>query len=95
MINDTFFVGINNWSKDKLREFLDVRKVPYSIFTTKHQLIKLVQKHKFDPVHVETYAWIVDDVSTDSIKQWLIEQGENVEGTRKDIVSAFQNNLSL
>lgn len=90
LINDTFFVGINNWSKDKLREFLDVRKVPYSIFTTKHQLIKLVQKHKFDPVHVETYAWIVDDVSTDSIKQWLIEQGENVEGTRKDIVSAFQ-----
>lgn len=91
LINDTFFVGINNWSKDKLREFLDVRKVPYSIFTTKHQLIQLVQKHKFDPIHVETYAWIVNDVSTDSIKQWLVEQGENVEGTRKDIVSAFQN----
>lgn len=91
LINDTFFVGINNWSKDKLREFLDVRKVPYSIFTTKHQLIQLVQKHKFDPIHVDTYAWIVNDVSTDSIKQWLVEQGENVEGTRKDIVSAFQN----
>ena len=91
LINDTFFVGINNWSKDKLREFLDVRKVPYSIFTTKHQLIQLVQKHKFDPIHVDTYAWIVNDVSTDSIKQWLVEQGENVVGTRKDIVSAFQN----
>lgn len=89
-INDTFFVGINNWSKDKLREFLDVRKVSYSIFTTKHQLIELVKKHKFDPIHVETYAWVVDDVSTDSIKQWLKDQGQQIEGSRQDLVSAFQ-----
>lgn len=89
-INDTFFVGIDNWSKDKLREFLDVRKVPYSIFTTKHQLIELVKKHKFDPIHVETYAWVVEDVSTDSIKEWLKDQGQQIEGTRQDLVSAFQ-----
>ncbi|EMG49311.1 MSC1 Meiotic sister chromatid recombination protein 1 [Candida maltosa Xu316] len=90
LINDTFFVGIDNWSKDKLREFLDARKVPYSIFTTKHQLIQLVKKHKFDPIHVETFAWVVDDISTDSVKQWLKEQGETVEGTRNDIISAFK-----
>ncbi|RCK66108.1 Meiotic sister chromatid recombination protein 1 [Candida viswanathii] len=89
-INDTFFVGINNWSKDKLREFLDVRKVPYSIFTTKHQLIELVRQHKFDPIYTETFAWVVDDVSTDSIKQWLKDQGQQIEGSRLDLVSAFQ-----
>ncbi|KAI5957218.1 hypothetical protein KGF54_000146 [Candida jiufengensis] len=91
LINDTFFVGIDNWSKDKLREFLNVRKVPYSIFTTRHQLVDLVKEHRADPIHVEADAYIVDnDVSTNSIKQWLIEQGQNIEGSRQDLITAFQ-----
>ncbi|KAI5959306.1 uncharacterized protein KGF55_005456 [Candida pseudojiufengensis] len=91
LINDTFFVGIDNWSKDKLREFLNVRKVPYSIFTTRQQLVDLVKEHNADPIHVEADAYIVDnDVSTNSIKQWLIEQGQNIEGSRQDLITAFQ-----
>lgn len=91
LINDTFFVGIENWSKDKLREFLNVRKVPYSIFTTRKQLIDLVKEHRGDPIHVEADAYVVDnDISTNSIKEWLREQGQNVEGSRQDLIAAFQ-----
>ncbi|WLF78728.1 hypothetical protein PVL30_002470 [Lodderomyces elongisporus] len=91
LINDTFFVGIDNWSKDKLREFLNVRKVPYSIFTTRTQLVELVKEHRADPIHVEAEAYVIDqDFSTNSIKQWLIEQGQNIDGSRQDLISAFQ-----
>ncbi|KAI3406884.2 hypothetical protein KGF56_000176 [Candida oxycetoniae] len=91
LINDTFFVGINNWSKDKLREFLNVRKVPYSIFTTRSQLVELVKEHRSDPIHVETEAFVIDqDFSTNSIKQWLKEQGQNIDGSRQDLIAAFQ-----
>ncbi|CAK9437514.1 uncharacterized protein LODBEIA_P18920 [Lodderomyces beijingensis] len=90
LINDTFFVGIDNWSKDKLREFLNVRKVPYSIFTTRQQLVDLVKEHRADPIHVEADAYVVDqDFSTNSIKHWLKEQGKSIDGTRKDFITAF------
>lgn len=96
MINDTFFVGIENWSKDKLREFLNVRKVPYSIFTTRKQLVELVKEHRGDPIHVEADAYIIDnDISTNSIKEWLREQGQNVDGSRQDLIAAFQNNSKV
>ncbi|CAI5756171.1 unnamed protein product [Candida verbasci] len=92
VINDTFLLNIQNWSKDKLREFLNVRQIPYSIFTTKSQLIELVKKHKFDPVHSdETIAWILksnDDESKQSLISWLKEQGQNIEG---DLASLFKS----
>ncbi|ODV81126.1 uncharacterized protein CANTADRAFT_25374 [Suhomyces tanzawaensis NRRL Y-17324] len=98
IINNTFLVGIENWTKEKLREFLKVRDVKASQFLTKNQLIELVRKHKDTPVLPKeasnSYSWLVDNLSTDKLKNWLSEQGQNVEGTREDLVSGISQYLT-
>lgn len=88
--NDSFLAGINKWSKDKLKAFLDARNVQYSMFTTRHQLVELVKNHRNDAIAPENYGgWIILDLSTDSIKEWFAKQGRNIEGTRQELVDAF------
>jgi Putative stress-responsive nuclear envelope protein. len=93
--NETFLVGIDKWSKDRLRDFLKARDIVYSQFNTRHQLINRVKQYKDKPVTAtSTPSWLFDTSSTESIRNWLHKQGQNIEGSRQDLLSAVGTYLS-
>lgn len=93
-INSSFLVGIDNWSKDRLKEFLKVRNVKFSQFSTKRQLIELVKSLKNIPVKTQQAIgvpsnWYFDSWSTEAIRQWLQEKGEKVDGSRQELINSI------
>lgn len=85
LTNETFLLGINKWSKERLQDFLRAREIKFSRFTPKKQLIDLVNKNRNTPVTGNSsFKWLVGGLSTDSFKGWLSEQGQSIEGTRQD-----------
>ncbi|CCD24834.1 double-strand break repair enhancer MSC1 NDAI_0E00180 [Naumovozyma dairenensis CBS 421] len=50
VINDTFLIGIDDWSKGRLKEFLDIRDIDYSMFATKKDLIQKVRDSRNAPL---------------------------------------------
>lgn len=95
VINDTFLIGVEKWSKDRLKEFLRSRNVKFSQFASKHQLVDLVKKSKNVKLALKQNAnpasWLVENWSTDRIREWLENKGENVKGTREDLINGISN----
>ncbi|CUM66782.1 uncharacterized protein PRCAT00004463001 [Priceomyces carsonii] len=89
IINDTFFVGIQKWSKDRLKDFLNARDIKFSPLATKDQLVALVKKNSKLPVKKESIDGLFDGLSTESIKNWLVEQGQTIDGGRKELLETF------
>lgn len=88
-VNDTFLVGIDRWSKARLQEFLRVRGVNYPKLATRDQLVKLARLSKDVAVRQKNegqLAGLLSSWSTDSIRDWLKDQGQAIEGTRQDLV---------
>lgn len=90
-VNDTFLVGIDRWSKPRLQEFLKVRGINYPKFSTREQLVKLARLSKDVAVKQKQegpLAGLLSSWSTESIRGWLKDQGQAIEGTRQDLVHA-------
>lgn len=97
VINDTFLIGVEKWSKDRLKEFLRSRNVKFSQFASKNQLVDLVKKSKdvklaYKPNSNPT-SWLVQSWSTDKIKEWLANKGKDVKGTREDLINSVSDYL--
>lgn len=97
VINSTFLVGIEKWSKSRLRNFLDSRKVKYSQFASKNQLIDLVKKSKDVQIDYKQNAnpasWLFENWSTESIRSWLEGKGQDFKGSRQDLINAVSKYL--
>lgn len=92
VINSSFLVGIDNWSKERLKQFLRARNVRFSLFSTKRQLIELVKSSKDLPVKESSSPnWFFESWSTDSLRDWLKEKGQQVEGSRDDLINGVSN----
>lgn len=95
-INSSFLVGIDNWSKDRLKQFLKVRNVKFSQFSTKRQLIELVKSSKNIPVKYNQSigvpaSWFFENWSTESLRNWVQEKGESIDGSRQDLYNSINN----
>lgn len=91
IINSSFLLGIENWSKERLQNFLKVRDVKFSKFATKPQLIKLVQSVTNVPVKTKQEVgiatnWLYDSWSTEALRDWVKEKGLASEGSRQDLL---------
>ncbi|KAK6461196.1 hypothetical protein DFJ63DRAFT_314996 [Scheffersomyces coipomensis] len=93
---DTLLLHVNKWSKDKLRQFLELRGVKVSSWTSKHDLIEYVKAYRDkEPILDESsYSWLYDSLSTESIIEWLKSQGASVEGTRQELIDKFNESLT-
>lgn len=94
IINSTFLVGLERWSKEQLQNFLKVRDVKFSQFATKPQLIKLVQSAKNTPVKAKQEIkvptnWLYESWSTEALRDWLKEKGLAAEGTRQQLLKTI------
>ncbi|RLV84092.1 Meiotic sister chromatid recombination protein 1 [Meyerozyma sp. JA9] len=93
-INDTFLVGIDSWSKERLRDFLKARDVKFPQFASKQDLITYVKKSVNVPVKYKQsdspFTGVLEGLSLGSVQKWLNQQGKNVNGARKDALSSLK-----
>ena len=93
-INDTFLVGIDSWSKERLRDFLKARDVKFPQFALKQDLINYVKKSVNVPVKYKQsdspFTGVLEGLSLNSVQKWLSQQGKNVNGARKDALSLLK-----
>lgn len=78
ILNDTFLVGIDNWSKDRLKNFLDVRGIKYSYFVTRQELIDLAVANRNKPLRriKKGFQQSVDKLN--EAKDWTMEKRQEV-----------------
>jgi hypothetical protein len=102
VINDTFFVGVENWSRDRLKAFLNSRGVAIPHFATKWQLVELVKANKYKPITKFNKDDFFQGWSTANVQKWLSEQGDVASSTGKDLwekstdlYKQFVNNVEL
>lgn len=91
VINETFLVGIEKWSKERLQDFLNVRNIKFSKSLSKDKLVELVKQNKNTPVSVVN-DWnpmnqVFDYWSTENLNSWLNKKGENVRGSRDNLLN--------
>lgn len=98
-INDTFLIGVEKWDKSRLRQFLEVRDVKIPAFATQKQLVKLVQDNSNIPLALKSStfggkeffgSWFLENLSTDTIRDWLKLNGQSIEGSRQDLVKKLE-----
>ncbi|CCF55732.1 hypothetical protein KAFR_0A02960 [Kazachstania africana CBS 2517] len=92
VINDTFLIGIENWSKNKLKEFLDMRDVKYPYFATKRELIDLAKNYRNKPLDEFKRSSME---SLNELRGWASEKKEEVKDTKAyDKVSGKMQDLN-
>lgn len=84
LINDTFLVGVESWSRDRLKSFLEARGVKPSFFTTKKELVELVKKNKFKPIENYNAASFFEGWSKSNIEKWISDQNDAVSANAND-----------
>lgn len=98
VINDTFLIGVEKWSKERLRSFLEARDVKIPAFATHSHLVNLVKTNKNIALGNKTVIkpanWILEDWSTEAIREWLLKKGQKVEGSRQDLVNKVNELIS-
>lgn len=92
-VNDTFLIDVSRWPKSRLKSFLNSRQVSIPRFSTKQDLVQLVNKNRFTPPSYvsDKASWLFEGWSPESLKKWLSENGVDV--TSKDDVYAKANQL--
>ncbi|ODV93877.1 hypothetical protein PACTADRAFT_71913 [Pachysolen tannophilus NRRL Y-2460] len=99
IVNDTFMIDVENWSKARLNSFLKSRGVSIPIFATRKDLVKLVKSNRSKPpLKVKEYlpSWVFEGWSTDKIREWLVANKVNAEDAAADYGSKAKdqaNNL--
>lgn len=86
VINDTFFVGVESWSRDRLKAFLAARGVSVPIFATKYELIQLVKDNKFKPIQNFNNDYFFQGWSKENIQKWVDEQNDAASKTSKGLL---------
>ncbi|CAI1612763.1 hypothetical protein SEUBUCD646_0M00200 [Saccharomyces eubayanus] len=86
LVNDTFLVDIDSWSKDKLKMFLDARGIKHSMLSTENQLREQVkqsrnEKLKIIPTDYQKYFdnsnWSLND-----IKSWFADKKDDFQDSQ-------------
>ncbi|KAK5960862.1 double-strand break repair enhancer MSC1 PWA37_001380 [Arxiozyma heterogenica] len=97
IINDTFLVGIDNWSKDRLKKFLDLRDIKYPYFATKQELINLAVENRNKPLKKLLKKWqqtmhtLNKDVQ--GVKDWSVENKNDF--MESETYENLLNNLAI
>ena len=94
LINDTFLIGIDNWSKDRLKKFLDLRDIKYPYFVTKQELIDLVVENRNKPLKSLFKKWqrTVATLNKD-VKDWSVESKNDF--MKSETYENLLNNLAI
>ena len=80
-------IGI--WSNTKLKDYLNDRNIKYAADATHEQLVSLVESAKDSPVVTGTASWF-EGWSREDLTDALKRVGENIEGSRKELVDRVQ-----
>lgn len=94
VINDTFLVGIESWSRDRLKEFLQLRDVPIPLFATKSKLIELVKANKLKPIKNFNKDYLFKGWSNENIAEWIKQHGNDNYQSLKDFLSSTSQTIS-
>jgi len=86
VINDTFFVGVETWSRDRLKAFLEARGVSIPLFATKYELVQLVKDNKFKPIQNFNNDYFFQGWSKKNIQKWADEQNDAASKTSKNLL---------
>ncbi|CAN3376842.1 hypothetical protein DIURU_001622 [Diutina rugosa] len=96
-INDTFLVGVDKWSKKRLRQFLSSRGVKTSPFASKAQLLDAVKKNRNLPLTEKAknnFEWLVGSVDTPFLGNWVKQKTGASGNSRPDILQKLSDYLS-
>ncbi|CAL9737427.1 hypothetical protein MOSE0_L11012 [Monosporozyma servazzii] len=77
IMNDTFLVGIDSWSKDRLKSFLDLRGIKYSYFATKQELIDLAISNRNKPLRKLKKQFKQSVGALNDAKDWTLEKRDD------------------
>lgn len=95
VINDTFLIGVEKWDKSRLKSFLEGRDIPVPKFSTHKSLVNLVKEHINSPLSNRRTdsvgSWFYENLSTQSIRDWLKKGGKNVEGSREELIKQLDD----
>ncbi|KAH3686890.1 hypothetical protein WICPIJ_002121 [Wickerhamomyces pijperi] len=91
VINDTFFVGIESWSRDRLKAFLESRGVKPSFFTTKKELISLVKQNKYKPIQNYNVDSFFEGWSKANIQKWISEQNSAISSNANGVADKLSD----
>lgn len=80
-INDTFLVGLDDWSRDRLKTYLDLRGVKYHLLSTNNELRRLVVQARNKPLRrlQENYDKLTDGLSYDNLKNWAQDKADKIQ----------------
>lgn len=87
-IDDTFLVGIDQWPKKKLKDYLDSRNVDYPYFATRKELKELVFQYRYKPV-LELKESLMPRQMMNDLKNWSLQKRDDVKSTEADIRDSF------
>ncbi|KAI1760415.1 hypothetical protein GGR53DRAFT_509814 [Hypoxylon sp. FL1150] len=100
-VQDAFGTAVGSWSESRLKAFLDARGVPVPQGSKTDELQALVRRNAHKAAHPYS-AWTWDDLSYDTLKQYLANSGnsaakkvsKNSAASRDDLVEAAQSAYS-
>ncbi|QLG71698.1 hypothetical protein HG535_0C00470 [Zygotorulaspora mrakii] len=80
-INDTFLVDLNNWSRDRMKRYLDVRGIKYHLLATNGQLRQMVQDSRNSPLKNvrKHYEKLTENINYDDMKNWAQDKADQIQ----------------
>lgn len=92
-INDTFLVGLDDWSRDRLKTYLDLRGVKYHLLATNNQLRKLALEARNKPLKdiKKNYDKLTEGITYDNMKNWAQDKSDQIQDT--DIYNSVSDGL--
>ncbi|KAH3671363.1 hypothetical protein WICMUC_004660 [Wickerhamomyces mucosus] len=84
LINETFLVGVENWSRDRLKSFLESRGIKPSFFSTRSELVRLVKANKYKPIKNFNSERFFEGWSKENVQKWISEQNDAIVANTKD-----------
>ncbi|CCE90165.1 double-strand break repair enhancer MSC1 TDEL_0B00360 [Torulaspora delbrueckii] len=82
-INDTFLVGVEDWSRDRLKTYLDLRGVKYHLLSTNNELRRLAVENRNKPLRKlqENYNKLTEGLTYDNMKIRAQDKADKVQDT--------------
>lgn len=80
-INDTFLVGLDSWSRDRLKTYLDLRGVKYHLLSTNNELRRLAVENRNKPLRrlQENYGKLTEGLTYDNMKDWAQDKAGKIQ----------------
>lgn len=92
-INDTFLVGLDSWSRDRLKTYLDLRGVKYHLLSTNNELRRLAVENRNKPLRrlQENYDKLTEGLAYDNVKNWAQDKAEKIQDS--NAYSSMSNSI--